>query len=167
MGRLEGRITIVTGAASGLGLATSKRFAVEGATVVMVDRREDEVRRAAKGGGQRLDPIGADITRSADLAALRDHVATSYGQADVLFANAGIATFAPFAEVTEDAFDRTVATNLKGTFFTVQTLLPVLRDGASVILTSSLAATKGFPAFSVYSATRRRSAPSRGPSPRI
>jgi NAD(P)-dependent dehydrogenase (short-subunit alcohol dehydrogenase family) len=120
----------------------------------MVDRREDEVRRAAEGGGQGLDPIGADITRSGDLAALRDHVATSYGRADVLFANAGIATFAPFAEVTEDAFDRTVATNLKGTFFTVQTLLPVLRDGASIILTSSLAATKGFPAFSVYSATK-------------
>lgn len=72
----------------------------------------------------------------------------------MLFANAGIATFAPFAEVTQDAFDRTVATNLKGTFFTVQTLLPVLRDGASVIFTSSLAATKGFPAFSVYSATK-------------
>ena len=72
----------------------------------------------------------------------------------MLFANAGIATFAPFAEVTEDAFDRTVTTNLKGTFFTVQTLLSVLRDGASVIITSSLAARKGFPAFSVYSATK-------------
>lgn len=111
-------------------------------------------RRAAEGGGQSLDPISADITRSGDLAALRDHVATSYGRADVLFANAGIATFAPFAEVTEDAFDQTVATNLNGTFFTVQTLPPVLRDGASVILTSSLAAEKGFPAFSVYSATK-------------
>jgi hypothetical protein len=89
MGRLEGRIAIVTGAASGLGLATSKPFAAEGATVVMVDRREDEVRRAAEGGGKGLDPIGADITRSAHLAALRDHIATSYGRADVLFANAG------------------------------------------------------------------------------
>jgi NAD(P)-dependent dehydrogenase (short-subunit alcohol dehydrogenase family) len=154
MSRLKGRIAIVTGAASGLGLATSKRFAAEGATVVMVDRREDAVRQAAEEGGQGLDPIAADITKSADLAALRDHVATTYGRADVLFANAGIATFAPFGEVTEDAFDRTVATNLKGTFFTVQTLLPVLRDGASVILTSSLAATKGLPAFSVYSATK-------------
>jgi NAD(P)-dependent dehydrogenase (short-subunit alcohol dehydrogenase family) len=154
MSRLKERIAIVTGAASGLGLATSKRFATEGATVVMVDRHEDEVRRAAKRGGQGLDPIGADITRNADLAALRDHIATTYGRADVLFANAGIATFAPFGEVTEEAFDRTVAINLKGTFFTVQTLLPVLREGASVILTSSIAATKGFSAFSVYSATK-------------
>jgi NAD(P)-dependent dehydrogenase (short-subunit alcohol dehydrogenase family) len=161
MGRLQGRIAIVTGAASGLGLATSKRFAAEGATVVMVDRREDEVRRAARAGAEGaqgakrgLDPIGADITSSEDLAALRDHVAASYGRADVLFANAGIATFAPIGEVTEDAFDRTVAINLKGTFFTVQTLLPVLSDGASVILTSSVAGTKGFPAFSVYSATK-------------
>jgi NAD(P)-dependent dehydrogenase (short-subunit alcohol dehydrogenase family) len=154
MSRLKERIAIVTGAASGLGLATSKRFATEGATVVMVDRHEDEVRQAAKRGGQGLDPIGADITRNADLAALRDHIATTYGRADVLFANAGIATFAPFGEVTEEAFDRTVAINLKGTFFTVQTLLPVLREGASVILTSSIAATKGFSAFSVYSATK-------------
>jgi NAD(P)-dependent dehydrogenase (short-subunit alcohol dehydrogenase family) len=154
MGRLKGRIAIVTGAASGLGLAASLRFAAEGATVVMVDQRVDEVRRAAEAGGSGLDPVGADITRSADLEALRDYVATSYGRADVLFANAGVATFAPFGEVTEDAFDRTVAINLKGTFFTVQTVLPVLRDGASVILTSSIAGTKGFPSFSVYSATK-------------
>lgn len=154
MGRLEGRIAIVTGAASGLGLAASKRFAAEGAIVVMVDRNEGEVRQAAEKGGKGLDPFSGDVTRSADLVALRDHVAASYGRADVLFANAGIATFAPMGEVTEEAFDRTVSTNFKGTFFTVQTLLPVLRDGASVILTASLAGTKGFPAFSVYSATK-------------
>jgi NAD(P)-dependent dehydrogenase (short-subunit alcohol dehydrogenase family) len=154
MDRLKGRIAIVTGAASGIGLATAKRFAAEGATVVMVGRREDEVRRAAEGGRHGLDPIGADITKGTDLIALRDYVAASYGKVDVLFANAGIATFAPFGEVTEEAFDRTVTTNLKGTFFTVQTLLPVLRDGASAILTSSLAGSKGLPAFSVYSATK-------------
>jgi NAD(P)-dependent dehydrogenase (short-subunit alcohol dehydrogenase family) len=92
--------------------------------------------------------------KRADLIALRDHIASAYGRVDVLFAKAGIATFAPFPDVTEDAVDRTVATNLKGTFFTVQTLLPVLRDGASVILTASVSATKTFPAFSVYSATK-------------
>jgi NAD(P)-dependent dehydrogenase (short-subunit alcohol dehydrogenase family) len=121
----------------------------------------------AEGGKQGLDSIGADTTKSADLAVLRDHVAISYGRADLLFANAGIATFAPFAEVTEDAFDRTVATNLKGTFFTVQTRPPVLRDGASVILTSSVEATKGFPRSASTRPGRLRSAPSRGPSPRI
>jgi NAD(P)-dependent dehydrogenase (short-subunit alcohol dehydrogenase family) len=154
MSRLKGRVAVVTGAASGLGLAASLRFAAEGATVVMVDRHENEVRRAAEAGGSGLDPVSADITSGADLVALRDHIATSYGRADVLFANAGVATFATFGEVTEDVFDRTVAINLKGTFFTVQTLLPVLRDGASVILTSSIAGTKGFPSFSVYSATK-------------
>jgi NAD(P)-dependent dehydrogenase (short-subunit alcohol dehydrogenase family) len=137
MGRLEARIAIVAGAASGLDRATAKRFAAEEATVAMVGRRKDEV-RAAEGGSQGLDPISADIAKSADLVALRDSVATSCGQADVLCANAGIATFAPFGEVTEDAFDHTVTTNPKGTFFTVQTLVPGLRDGASVILTSLL-----------------------------
>jgi NAD(P)-dependent dehydrogenase (short-subunit alcohol dehydrogenase family) len=153
MGRLEGRVAVVTGAASGIGLATSKRFAAEGATVVMVDLHENEVRRAAE-DGIHGDPIGADVTKRADLIALRDHISTTYGRADVLFANAGVASLASFAEVTEEAFDRTVTTNLKGTFFTVQTLLPVLRDSASVILTASVSATKTFPAFSVYTATK-------------
>ena len=131
MNILKGKIAILTGAASGLGLATSLRFAAEGASVVMVDRGEDEVRRAAEGGGLLLDSIRADITKTADLVALRDHIAKTYGRADVLFANAGIATVARIGEVTEEAFDRTVAVNVKGTFFTVQTLLPALRDGAS------------------------------------
>jgi NAD(P)-dependent dehydrogenase (short-subunit alcohol dehydrogenase family) len=140
MGRLEGRIAVVTSAASGIGLATSKRFAAGGATVVMVDLHEDEVRLAAE-DGRHGNPFAADVTKRIDLIALRDHISTSYRRADVLFANAGIASLAPFAEVTEEAFDRTVTTNLKGMFFTVQTLLPVLRDGASVILTASVSAS--------------------------
>ncbi|MER9675307.1 SDR family oxidoreductase [Mesorhizobium sp. M0208] len=154
MGRLDGRIAVVTGAASGIGLATAKRFAAEGAVVVMVDQHGEKVRRAAQALGRGPDPVLANITKMADLAALRDHVAKTYGFADVLFANAGVATFAPVGEVSEEAFDRTVTTNLKGTFFTVQTLLPVLRDGASIILTSSVLGSKGAPAFSVYSATK-------------
>lgn len=153
MGRLDGKVAIVTGAASGIGLAAAERFTDEGATVVMVDRGEDEVRRAA-GGRERRDPVRADITSSADLQALRDHVAAIHGQADILFANAGIAAFQKFGEVSEDVFDRIIAINLKGTFFTVQTLLPVLRDGASVILTSSISASRSLPAFGVYSATK-------------
>ncbi len=162
MSRLKGRIAI-TGAASGLGLATSKRFAAEGATIVMVDRREDAVRQAAEEGGQGLDPIAADITKSADLAALRDHVATTYGRADVLFANAGIATFAPFGEVTEDAFDRTVATNLKGTFFTVQTLLPSSATAPRSSSRRPWLRRRACPRSASTRRLRRRSAPSRGP----
>ncbi|MER9924865.1 SDR family oxidoreductase [Mesorhizobium sp. M0048] len=155
MGRLDGRTAVVTGAASGIGLATAKRFAAEGAVVVMVDQHGEKVRRAAQALGRGMDPVLANITKTAaDLAALRDHVAKTYGFADVLFANAGVATFAPVGEVSEEAFDRTVTTNLKGTFFTVQTLLPVLRDGASIILASSVSGSKGAPAFSVYSATK-------------
>jgi NAD(P)-dependent dehydrogenase (short-subunit alcohol dehydrogenase family) len=138
MGRLEARIAIVAGVASGLDHATARRFAAEEATVVMVGRRKDEARRAAEGGSEGLDPISSDIAKSADVVALRHSVAASYGQADVRCANAGISTFASFGEVTEDAFDHTLTTNPKGTFFAVQTLVPGLRDGASVILTSLL-----------------------------
>ncbi|QCB43301.1 SDR family oxidoreductase [Sphingomonas sp. PAMC26645] len=154
MGKLTGKVAVVTGAASGIGLAATKRFAAEGATVLMVDLDDAAVQAAAEGGGASLDPFRADTTKSADLAALRDHIALAYERVDILFANAGVATFAPFGEVTEEEFDRTVGINLKGTFFTVQTLLPVLRDGASVILTASVSGYKGAPAFSVYSATK-------------
>lgn len=154
MNRLNGRIAIVTGAASGIGFATSQLFAAEGATVVMVDRNEQQVRAAAEELGYGLHPFATDTTRTADLAALRDHVAETYGRADILFANAGVAAFAPISDVTEEAFDRIIGTNLRGTYFTVQTLLPVLRDGASVIMTSSVSGYKGAAAFSVYSATK-------------
>lgn len=154
MNRLNGRIAVVTGAASGIGLATSRLFAAEGATVLMVDRSEEDVRRAAEELGYGLHSFAADITSNSDLAALHDHIAETYNRIDILFANAGVAAFSPLAEVSEETFDRIVGTNLRGTYFTVQTLLPVLRDGASVILTSSVAGYKGAPAFSVYSATK-------------
>ena len=154
MGRLNGRVAVVTGAASGIGLATSKRFVAEGATVLMVDRDEDAVRKAAAEVGGNLQPFRADVTNKEDLIALRNHIAGVHGRIDVLFANAGIAGFGPFAEVTDEAFDQIVAINLKGTYFTVQTLLPVLRNGASVILTASVSGFTGAPAFSVYSATK-------------
>lgn len=156
MGRLEGRVAVVTGAASGIGLAAARRFAAEGATVIMTDRDSSQLHRAAiaPDGYGSFDTRRVDITRNEDLEALRDHIVATYGRFDVLFANAGIAIFAPVGEVSEAAFDRTIAVNLKGTFFTVQTLLPALRDGASIILTSSLVAKKAAPAFSAYSATK-------------
>lgn len=156
MSRLVGRVAVVTGAASGIGLAASGRFAAEGAFVVMADRDRVGLDAAIANEGERtrLISITADVTSMADLAVLRDHVAAKHKKVDVLFGNAGIATFAPLGDVSEEAFDRTVAINFKGTFFTVQTLLPVMHDGASIILTSSLVATKTVPSFSVYSATK-------------
>jgi len=154
MSRLEGRVAVITGAASGLGLATVRRFVAEGARVVAADRDEDLLRALASEFGDAILPVAADITRGRDLERLRARILDVHGSVDVLFANAGIAAFAPVGEVDEDTFDRLIATNLKGTFFTVQTLLPVLRDGASVILTSSVSGFTGSPAFSVYSATK-------------
>lgn len=154
MPRLSGRVAIVTGAASGLGLATAKRFVAEGAKVVAADRDEALLRELKSELGDAVSLVTVDITRVPDLEQLREHVASIHGLADILFANAGVAAFAPIGQVDEATFDRLVATNLKGTFFTLQTLLPVLRDGASVILTSSVAGFKGSPAFSIYSATK-------------
>jgi NAD(P)-dependent dehydrogenase (short-subunit alcohol dehydrogenase family) len=156
LGKLDGRVAVVTGAASGIGLAAARRFGAEGATVVMTDFNREELQRVAEqqDGDVRFDPFTVDVTRNQDLEALRDHVLATYGHADILFANAGVATFAPLGDVSEEAFDRTIATNLKGTFFTVQTLLPALRDGSSIILMSSMVAKKAVPAFSAYSATK-------------
>jgi NAD(P)-dependent dehydrogenase (short-subunit alcohol dehydrogenase family) len=156
MGKLDGRVAVVTGAASGIGLAAAKRFGAEGATVVMTDVNRGEFSLAARqlNGTGMFEPFTVDVTRNQDLEALRDRVVATYGCADILVANAGIATFASIGDVSEEAFDRTVATNLKGTFFTVQTLLPALRDGSSIILMSSMVAKKAVPAFSAYSATK-------------
>jgi NAD(P)-dependent dehydrogenase (short-subunit alcohol dehydrogenase family) len=154
MGKLEGKIAVVTGGNSGIGLATARRFAEEGAMVVITGRREEALREAALEIGQGADPFRADMTQLEDIEALRRYVEKSYGRLDILFANAGVAAVGAFGEVSEETFDRTVTTNFKGTFFTVQTLLPLLKNGGSVILCSSISASKGFPGVSVYAATK-------------
>ena len=154
MGRLEGKVAVVTGANSGIGLASAKRFAQEGARVFMTGRRQAELDRAVAEVGGAARGVQGDITSLTDLNRLYALVREEAGQLDVLLANAGGGEFAPLGEITEAHYDRTFDINVKGTLFTVQKALPLLRDGASVILTGSTAAVTGAPAFSVYSASK-------------
>lgn len=154
MGRLEGKIAVVTGANSGIGLACAKRFAEEGARVFMTGRRQTELDAAVAEVGRSARGVQGDIAKLSDLDQLYSVVRDEAGHIDVLLANAGGGEFSPLQEITEEHFDRTFASNVKGTLFTVQKALPLLRDGATIILTGSSAANKGVPAFSVYSATK-------------
>ncbi|WP_394778469.1 SDR family NAD(P)-dependent oxidoreductase [Undibacterium sp.] len=154
MGKLDGKVAVITGANSGIGLATAKRFAQEGARVFMTGRRKAELDAAVAAVGSNARGIQGDISRLSDLDALFAMVAEEAGTIDVLFANAGGGEFAALADVTEAHFDDTFATNVKGTLFTVQKALPLLKDGASIILTGSTSAVTGIPAFSVYSASK-------------
>ena len=154
MGRLEGKVAVVTGANSGIGLASAKRFAQEGARVFMTGRRQAELDKAVAEVGGSARGVQGDIANLDDLDRLYDLVRKEAGQIDVLLANAGGGEFAALGEITEEHFDRTFDVNVKGTLFTVQGALPLLRDGASVILTGSSAGSRGAPAFSVYAATK-------------
>ena len=154
MGRLEGKVAVVTGANSGIGLATAKRFAREGARVFMVGRRKAELDAAVQEVGANARGVQADVSTIADLDRLYGVVKQEAGHIDVLFANAGVGDTMALPDITEEHFDRIFATNVKGTLFTVQKALPLLRDGASVILTGSTTGSKGTPAFSVYSASK-------------
>ncbi len=154
MGKLVGKVALVTGANSGIGLATAKRFAAEGARVFMTGRRQKELDAAVAevGGGAR--GIQGDVSKLADLDRLYSTIADEAGRIDVLFANAGGGTFMSLGDITEEHVDTTFDTNVKGTLFTVQKALPLLKDGASIILTGSTAAITGIPAFSVYCASK-------------
>ena len=152
--RLTGKVAVVTGGNSGIGLATAKLFVEEGATVIITGRRQKELDQAVASVGGTIEGVRGDISKLADIDRLRAHIAARHGRVDVLFANAGTGSVAPLGHVTEEDFDQTVATNLKGTFFTVQALLPLIPSGGSIILNSSMAANKGFPNMSVYSATK-------------
>ena len=154
MKRLSGKIAVVTGGSSGMGRATARQFVAEGATVIITGRRRDRLDEALAEIGGAIEGFQGDIADLGDLERLRDQIASTHGRIDVLFANAGGGALGAFGTVTEADFDRTVGTNLKGTFFTVQTLLPLIVDGGSIILNGSIAASLGMPAFTVYSATK-------------
>ena len=154
MARLEGKVAVITGANSGIGLAAAKLFAAEGARVFMTGRRKKELDAAVAEVGGNARGIQGDISKLADLDHLFAIVRDEAGAIDVLFANAGGGEFVALESITEEHFDKTFATNVKGTLFTVQKALPLLRDGSSIILTGSTAASTGTPGFSVYSASK-------------
>jgi len=154
MGRLDGKVAVVTGANSGIGLATAKRFAAEGAQVFITGRRQRELNAAIVEVGHNARGIQGDVANLADLDRLFAMVKDEAGAIDILFANAGVGEFAALGEITEDHFDKIFAINVRGTLFTVQKALPLLKDGGSIILTGSTAGSTGIPALSVYSASK-------------
>jgi NAD(P)-dependent dehydrogenase (short-subunit alcohol dehydrogenase family) len=154
MGKLDGKVAVVTGANSGIGLATAKEFIAEGAFVFGTGRRQAELDAAAKEIGKSFTGVQGDVSNLADLDRLYATVKERKGHLDIIFANAGVAEFAPLGQITETHFDKTFNINVKGLLFTVQKALPLLRDGSSIILNASIVASKGIAAFSVYSATK-------------
>jgi NAD(P)-dependent dehydrogenase (short-subunit alcohol dehydrogenase family) len=154
MGKLDGRIALVTGGSSGIGLATAKRFVNEGAHVFITGRRAPAVSAAVKEIGRNVTGVPGDVSNLADLDRLVAQIGREKGRLDVVFANAGAAKFAALGEITEELYDTTFDVNVKGVVFTVQKALPLLPDGASIILNASVVGSKGLPTNSVYSATK-------------
>lgn len=152
--KLEGKIALVTGGATGIGLATAKRFVAEGAKVVITSRRKEVLDAAVKEIGPNAIGIQADSGKLADLDRLYAEIKKQYGRVDIVFANAGGGEFATIDKVTEEHFDKTFDTNVKGVFFTVQKALPLIPDGGAIVLNASVVSIKGMPAFGVYSATK-------------
>jgi len=154
MGKLERKIALVTGGNSGIGLATAKQFVGEGAHVFITGRRDPELAAAVKEIGRNVTGVRGDVSNLGDLDRLFAQIKREKGKLDVVFANAGIARYAPFGTITEEFYDSIFNINVKGLFFTVQKALPLLPDGASIILNASIVGSKGLPANSVYSATK-------------
>jgi NAD(P)-dependent dehydrogenase (short-subunit alcohol dehydrogenase family) len=152
--KLVGKIALITGGNSGIGLATAKRFVEEGAYVFITGRRKPELDAAVKEIGRNVTGMQGDVSSLADLDRLFAQIKQEKGKLDIVFANAGIAKYAPFGAITEEHFDEIFDINVKGVLFTVQKALPLLPDGASIILNASIVASKGFSANSVYSATK-------------
>ncbi|MBV9385072.1 MAG: SDR family oxidoreductase [Chroococcidiopsidaceae cyanobacterium CP_BM_ER_R8_30] len=154
MRKLEGKIALVTGGNSGIGLATAKQFVAEGAYVYITGRRQAELDAAVEAIGKNITGVQSDVSNLADLDCLFTIIKQEQGHLDVVFANAGIGEIAPLGSITEEHFDKIFNTNVKGLLFTVQKALPLLPEGASIMLNASISSIVGTPAFSVYSATK-------------
>ena len=152
--RLEGKVALITGGTSGIGLATAKQFVDEGASVYITGRRDKELAAAVKEVGKNVTGIQGDVSNLGDLDRLFAQIKRETGKLDIVFANAGVAKFAALGTITEELYDWTFDINVKGLLFTVQKALPLLPDGASIILNSSVVGSKGLPINSVYSATK-------------
>jgi len=154
MNRLEGKITLITGGNSGIGLATAKQFVNEGAFVFITGRRDAELTAAVKEIGRNVTGIRGDVSKLDDLDRLFAQIKREKGKLDIVFANAGVARFARLGTINEELYDSIFNINVKGLLFTVQKALPLLPDGASIILNASIVASKGLSMNSVYSATK-------------
>jgi NAD(P)-dependent dehydrogenase (short-subunit alcohol dehydrogenase family) len=154
MGKLDGKIALITGGSTGIGLATAKLFQEEGAQVIVTGRNQDAIRAAAKELGSSAVAISSDTSKLAEISRLIETIRQRFGRIDILFANAGIARFQPFGEIEESFFDDHFNTNVKGLYFTIQTALSLIPSGGSILITASVVSKKGFPGSSVYAATK-------------
>jgi len=154
VGKLERRVALVTGGNSGIGLATAKAFVSEGAFVFITGRREAELAAAVQEIGGHVAAVQGDVSNRGDLDRLFERIKKEKGRLDIVFANAGVAKYAPLGDITDEFYDAIFDVNVKGVLFTVQKALPLMPDGASIILNASIVASKGFAANSVYSATK-------------
>jgi len=152
--KLEGKTAVITGGTEGIGLATAKLFVKEGAYVFITGRRQKELDEAVKNIGANVFGVQGDVAKLADLDRLYEMVSKRKGQIDIIFANAGVGEFVPLGAVTEEHFDKQFNINVRGTLFTVQKALPLMRDGASIILNGSVASVKDTAAFGVYAASK-------------
>ena len=152
--RLDGKVAVITGGNSGIGLATAQRFVQEGAYVFITGRRQSELDKAVKQIGRNVMGVLGDVSNLADLDRLYETVKQQKGRIDVLFGNAGISEVAPLGSITESHFDKIFKINVKGLLFTVQKALPLFQDGGSIILTASIGGSKGFEGLSVYGASK-------------
>jgi len=152
--KLEGKIALITGGSTGIGLATAKQFVAEGAYVYITGRRKPELEAAAASIGSNIAAIQGDVSKLADLDRIYAQIKKEKGRVDIVFANAGLGEMVPLGSITEEHFDKLFGINVKGVVFTVQKALPLMPDGGTIILNASIVSVKGFPAFSVYSATK-------------